>query len=149
MKKNVLTTSMVIIGMLLLSGCASTSPNAPVQSDKKAKEFIKDKSKSNIYVYRNELYGSAISMPITLNGENVGTTGAKTYLKLTTEPGKQIIISEAESSDMLELTTLKNQNYFVWQEVKMGILSARSKLHLVSEDEGKKGVKDCKLISVK
>lgn len=149
MKKKLLVTSMIITGMLLFSGCASTSPNAPVQADAKAKEFTTDKSKSNIYVYRNEFFGAAISMPVTLDGQKVGTTGANTYIKLTTTPGKHTITSETENTATLELTTLSNRNYFVWQEVKMGVISARSKLHLVSKEKGKEGVKECKLISQK
>lgn len=31
---------------------------------------------------------------------------------------------------------------YVWQEVKMGIMYARTKLHLVSEQDGKKGVQE-------
>ncbi len=139
MKKKVLANSLLITGMLLFSGCASTSPSAPVQADTKAKEFTTNKSKSNIYVYRNEFFGAAISMPVTLDGQKVGATGADTYLKLTTTAGKHIITSEAENTDILELTTLANRNYFVWQEVKMGVISARSKLHLVSKEEGEKG----------
>lgn len=135
-----------VIGVLLFSGCASKSLKAPVEEDAKAKQFITEKGKSNIYVYRNEFYGAAVSMPITLDGKNVGTTGADTYIKLNTVPGNHILTSETENVDILKLTTEENKNYFVWQEVKMGIMSARSKLKLVSEEEGQKGVKECKLV---
>jgi hypothetical protein len=38
------------------------------------------------------------------------------------------------------------RNYFVWQEVKMGMWQAGSMLHLVDEVTGKAGVAECKLI---
>ncbi len=135
-----------IAGLLLFSGCASTSPQAPSHIDAKAKQFATAKGKSNIYVYRNEFFGAAVSMPVTLDGENVGSTGANTYLKLRTNPGRHVITSKAETIHTLKLTTKANKNYFVWQEVKMGVISARSKLKLVSKVEGKKGVRECKMI---
>ena len=147
MKKIMIGTGITV--MLLLSGCATTSPTAPAHIDAKAKQFTADKGKSNIYVYRNEFYGAAVSMPVTLDGRNVGTTGADTYIKLTTNPGNHVLTSQAENVVTLNLATQANKNYFVWQEVKMGVMSARSKLKLVTEQEGKKGVSECKLISQK
>ncbi|WP_168196438.1 hypothetical protein [Bdellovibrio sp. NC01] len=38
------------------------------------------------------------------------------------------------------------KNYYVWQEVKMGILWARTKLHKVDEAEGQAGVRQCSLV---
>jgi len=144
MKKLLIGLSALLV--LLLSGCATTSPNAPIHTDTKAKQFVVDKGKSNIYVYRNEFFGAAVSMPVTLDGQNVGTTGADTYLKLITTPGNHILTSKAENVDTLQLTTQANKNYFVWQEVKLGVVFARSDLKLVSEQEGKKGVNECKLV---
>jgi len=85
-------------------------------------------------------------MPVTLDGKNVGTTGANTYLKLTTNPGSHVLTSRSENVNILKLNTQANKNYFVWQEVKMGVMSARSKLKLVSEAKGKKGVLECKMV---
>ena len=145
MKRN--SIGLVLGGaVVLISGCASTSLKAPVHEDTKAKQFITEKGKSNIYVYRNEFFGAAIGMPITLDGKNIGTTGADTYIKVNTEPGSHILTSKAENVDTLSLVTQENKNYFIWQEVKMGIISARSKLKLVSEEEGQKGVEECKLV---
>lgn len=38
------------------------------------------------------------------------------------------------------------KNYFVWQEVKMGLWMARSALQTVDEATGRKGVAECKRI---
>lgn len=45
----------------------------------------------------------------------------------------------------LDLDAAGGNIYYIWQEVKMGLLYARTKLHLVSENEGQKGVLETKL----
>jgi hypothetical protein len=37
--------------------------------------------------------------------------------------------------------------YYVWQEVKMGMFSARSALHQVDAAKGQKGVEESKLVN--
>lgn len=39
--------------------------------------------------------------------------------------------------------------YYVWQEVKMGLMYARTKLHLMSAEDGKKGVLETQLAETK
>jgi hypothetical protein len=39
------------------------------------------------------------------------------------------------------------KNYFVWQEVKMGMWAARSALQEVDEKTGRDAIKECKLIA--
>jgi hypothetical protein len=38
-----------------------------------------------------------------------------------------------------------NKLYYIWQEVKMGMMYARNKLHLVNESQGQKGVLESEL----
>jgi hypothetical protein len=38
------------------------------------------------------------------------------------------------------------KNYFVWQQVKMGMFAARSLLQIVDEGRGRARVSECKLI---
>lgn len=53
-------------------------------------------------------------------------------------PGSRIY-HKPENDATLILSTEAGKNYCVWQEVKMGLLMARSKLSQVSEEEGKQG----------
>lgn len=46
----------------------------------------------------------------------------------------------------MQIEIEKNKNYFVWQEVKMGMWTADSKLHLVSEEVGKECVLSTKML---
>ena len=61
-------------------------------------------------------------------------------------PGSHTITSKSENDATLTFSTEAGKNYYVWQEVKMGLLMARSKLSQVSEEEGKQGVMESKLV---
>lgn len=50
---------------------------------------------------------------------------------------------------MLEVDAKPGKLYFVWQEVKLGLMSARSKLQLMDDDKGRKGVLETKLAETK
>ena len=131
----------------ILSGCASV-PMASDEKDAAAKTFRVTPGKSNIYVYRNESIGGAVKMEVDVDGQQVGTTAAKTYLVVTVNPGKHTLASHAEGNNSLVVDTQPGKNHFVWQEVKMGVLYAGSKLQLVDDQTGKTGVGECKLIEV-
>jgi hypothetical protein len=134
----------IITFYVLLSGCVSV-PMASIDRDNTAKQFRPVLDKSNIYLYRNESYGGAVTMPVTLDGKIAGKTAAKTYFKWTVKPGKHTITSLTENTAKIELDTKPNKNYFIWQEVKMGMWTARSQLHEVPRTKGENGVLECKL----
>ncbi|TCK07402.1 DUF2846 domain-containing protein [Marinobacterium mangrovicola] len=141
MKKIIISTLTCLF--LLLSGCASVSMTS-LEADRQAKEFMVASDKSNIYLYRNEMFGGAIAMPVSLDGKMAGRTGPETYFLWEVEPGAHEVISHTENEARLRLTTEAGKNYFIWQEVKMGMWTARSQLHEVSEEEGRAGVLECK-----
>ena len=132
--------------VVLASGCASVNM-APEAADTAAKTYAVKPGMVNIYVYRNEILGAAITLPVELNGKAVGATASKTYLLLPVAPGKHTLTSKGESGSTLAVDVAAGRNYFVWQEVKMGMLSGGSALHLVDEAKGKAGVAECKLIA--
>lgn len=135
--------ALVMFVGLLASGCASVAM-APPAADAEAKAFATKPEKSSIYLYRNETYGGAIVMTVSLDGKVAGRTGPQTYFLWEVDPGPHEITSHTENVDTLKLTTETGQAYFVWQEVKMGIWAARSKLQVVDEATGRKGVAECK-----
>lgn len=136
-----------IVGATLLTGCASVK-TASVSEDAKAKTFTTNPNQAKLYIYRNEFMGQAIRMTVELNGKEIGKTGSKTYFAVDVPPGKHTIVSRAENDTSLDLITEAGKNYFVWQEVKMGILSARSKLQLVDQEQGQAGVRESKLLEI-
>lgn len=130
--------------VLFLGGCASIS-KAPDHLDKQAKEFISNPNYSQVYLYRNELFGGAISMPVSVDGKLAGNTGPGSYFLFTLEPGEHTFTSQEDES-VLKTKTKKGKLYYIWQEVKMGMLSASSKLQLVDESQGRDGVMESTLI---
>jgi PBP1b-binding outer membrane lipoprotein LpoB len=145
MIKRILTTGTIVIAAILATGCASVQM-ASEEKDSAAKTFAVNQSKANIYVFRNESIGAAVKMPVALNGKLVGDTAAKTYMKLEVQPGEHSLLSKTENDSILRVNTAAGKNYFVWQEVKMGMFAPRSSLQLVDEATGRAAVNECKLI---
>lgn len=135
---------LLCIAALFAAGCA-TVPMADPAADKAAKAFAVTPGKSRIYVYRNENFGGAVTMNVFLDDRNMGQTVAKSYLVADVEPGNHKITSTAENQDTLEITTVADRLYYVWQEVKMGFMYARNKLQLVDEKTGQAGVLESQL----
>lgn len=144
-KKKLLVLGVILAALSVMSGCTSV-PMASDEKDNAAKTFSIQPGKSNIYVYRNESIGAGVKMEVDLDTTQIASTAANTYLLLAVSPGRHTITSHAENDDNLTVDAQPNKNYFVWQEVKMGILYARNKLHLVDEQIGKSGVGECRLI---
>ena len=130
---------------LLLTSCAATVPMMSERDDGLAKQFRPAPlNKSNIYLYRDEFLGSAVAFNISLDGHMEGQTGAQTYYLWTVNPGRHVISSAEENVDTITLYTKPGKNYYIWQEVKMGMFSPRVALHQVDEATGKQAVLQCK-----
>jgi len=136
----------IVISFLVcaLTGCA-TVPMGDPKRDAELKSFTSKTGVAGLYIYRNESIGGAVPMDVEIDGKPVGQTAAKTFLYKEVAPGMHTVNSKSENSDTLEIDALAGKLYYIWQEVKMGILYARTQLHLVSEDEGKKGVLETQL----
>ena len=129
---------------LALTGCASV-PMGDAKQDAALKTFKIAPDKAGVYVFRNETMGAAVKMDLSLDGAELGQTAASTYLFKEVAPGKHTMVSKAENTDTLEFDAKPGTLTYIWQEVKMGIMYARTKLHLVDEAQGKKGVQETKL----
>ncbi|WP_180127716.1 DUF2846 domain-containing protein [Rhodoferax sp. BLA1] len=133
---------------LSLVGCASVNMGDAKQ-DTSAKKFVAPKDNAAVYIYRNESIGGAVKMDVELDGKPIGQTAAKTYLYKEVAPGKHTLSSKAENTDSLEIDAKPGALLYIWQEVKMGVLYARTKLHLVDTAQGQKGVLESKLADTK
>ena len=139
--------SFVILFAILMTACASVPMESP-EKDRAAKNARPAPGKALIYVYRNEFFGAAMKMAVKLDGKIAGQTAKETYFMWQVSPGRHVISSEMEGDEdyKLALNCKAGKSYYVWQEIKMGMFSANSKLHLVSPKQGRKGVQECKLI---
>ena len=136
--------SLLLVAALVISGCASVPMGDP-KKDTQAKTFTVAQDKAGIYIYRNESFGAAVKMDVSIDGQVIGQTAAKTYFYKEVTPGKHVVSSTAENTDTLEVDVKPGTLAFIWQEVKMGFLYARNELHIVPEEEGKKGVQETNL----
>ncbi len=136
--------SKLLLLAVLASGCASVPMVAP-ETDRAAKEFKTTPGKTNLYVFRDESFGAAKKLTVMLDGRLLGDTAAKTYLYTPIDPGAHVLLSKAENDARLEFTAEPGKNVFVWQEVKMGFLEARSKLELVEEAAARERVQQCSM----
>ncbi len=128
----------------LASSCASV-PKADKLADAEAKRFAARPDKCGLYVYRDEWMGSAIRMQVDLDGKPLGSTAPKTFLFAWLDPGDHTLVSHAEHDSQLVIEAKAGTLVYIWQEVKMGLWSANSMLHVRSEDAGQKGVRECEL----
>lgn len=136
--------SLALLVLATAIGCTSV-PMAPLDLDASAKLFEPPADKARIYVYRNEVLGGAIPMSLSLDGTHMGGTGPKTFHMWDVEPGEHTITSEAENTSVLTLETQAGRTYYLWQEVKVGVLWARCDLREVDEGRGRAGVLECKM----
>lgn len=134
----------LLLALVLVTGCASVK-KASVDQDSAAKLFTPKANIAQVYVYRNETLGAALSMPVTVNGKLAGATGPKSFFKFDLPAGKHTLTSQGDKSK-LDLTTQNGEIYYVWQEVKMGVMSGGSELQVVDKAKGQKGVLQCDLI---
>ena len=131
---------------VLVTGCASV-PMGDATRDAELKTFRPKSDKAALYVYRNENFGAAIRMTVLLDGRVLGDTAAKTYLYTEIDPGSHRLVSKAENDSTLDFTAVAGRIYYVWQEVKMGFIAARSNLQLVDDKTGQEGVLESKLVA--
>jgi len=137
--------SIVLCICVLASACASV-PLAPSEADAQAKRFEPPPpGHANLYVFRDESYGGAVRMSVNLDGAALGDTAAKTYLYTPIPAGVHTVVSKAENDSSAVIDAQPGATYFLWQEVKMGMWSARSALQQVQDERGRAGVLECKL----
>ena len=148
MKKNIFKVLMVIIipslFFMLLNGCASV-PMASLEEDSAAKKYQVSKDKSMIYLFRNENFGGALPLTVSIDEQIAGQTAPYTYFVWEVVPGEHLIKSFAEDVSSLLLVAQPGKAHFVRQEVKMGMWMARSQLYEVSEKDGIDAVNECKM----
>ena len=131
--------------VLALVGCANVPMGDPAR-DAQLKTFpAASPGKAGVYIYRNETFGAAVKVNLSMDGENLGSTASKTYFYKEVAPGKHTVTSHAENTDKLDFEAAAGKLYFIWQEIKMGLFQPRTNLQLVPEAKGREGVRESKL----
>lgn len=144
---NILRYAAIGFCLSLVTGCASM-PLASSQDDDQAKKFQAPPERALIYLYRNEIFGAAIPMSVSFDGQMAGQTGPKTFFLWEVGPGPHQLSSHAENVSTVNIDAAPGKTYYVWQEVKMGLFMARSQLQQVDEATGRAGVMECKRLAM-
>ena len=142
---NRLTAAFAAACIALAAGCASV-PEATPEQDQQAKAFTAPSGRAGVYVYRNEMLGMMNSLDVTLDGKPLGATKGKTYLYTEVAPGSHTVMGKGENESTVTFDALAGRLYFIWQEVKMGLMGPRNELKVVDEATGKAGVMESKRV---
>jgi hypothetical protein len=138
--------AIAVSSTIFITGCASV-PMASPDADKTLKEFASPtEGKSGLYIYRNSSFGAALKKTIRVDGVILGESARYTYFYKELEPGVHEVATESEFSDnKISIEFQKGINYFVQQYIKLGAFVGGANIKQVPEEEGKKGVLECKL----
>ncbi|MFN8243317.1 MAG: DUF2846 domain-containing protein [Ferruginibacter sp.] len=117
----------------------------PEQQDSIARNLAPLPDSAIVYIIRTSSLGFAIRMDVSCDSVYIGTTGAKTYIYTVLAPGTHNFLSRSENKFFLDVTVEANKIYYLEQQVKMGMIYARTKLNPVEEETGKKMLSKCKL----
>jgi len=139
---NIKLLTLILIGSLLAS-CASTTQYVKFPDKQLDENF------SRIYVLRPSSFGSAVKMSIYENDKLVGKLGPKSYLKWDITEEEIRLYSKSENKDILTIKPVLGKTYYIKQQVKMGIVIARTGLVEITEEEAKEKLKKLKKPKVK
>ena len=131
----------ICVCLALLTGCASTTQFVELPDQSKR---IEDPSKARIYVVRPTGFGAAISMMVSDGNKVIGETGPNGFLCWEREPGQTEVVGKAENTSRLPINTESGNVYYVQQHIQLGLIKARNKLTLMTEEKGKASVNKCK-----
>lgn len=115
------------------------------QKDSTGKLLTAFPDKAVVYVIRPTSFAFAIRMDVKCDSVYIGTTGPKSYIYTVLTPGSYTFLSQSENKSFLEISLEAGKIYYLEQQVKMGIVYARTKLKLVDEEKGKSFLAKCKL----
>ena len=145
-----LTSALVLISFLFVSGCASVNM-APSEESVKAKEFnAPSEGSAGVYIYRNSLLGRALKKDIWIDGECIGESAPDVFFYTEVEGDKtHKVETESEfSPNALEMLFAAGQNYFIRQYLKLGVFVGGADLELIPEEQGKIDVAKLEMASL-
>jgi hypothetical protein len=89
-----------------------------------------------VYVLRPTKLGFAIKSWFFSDDTVLGVNKGDSCFAVQIDPGKHVLWSKSENVDAMELTLDAGGTYYVQQRVRLGGLKARTKLDLLTAEEG-------------
>lgn len=136
---------LLVIGIALLSGCATTQMIKPEQPpDVSAKP-----DSAQLVIIRDAFLGGGVVFWNYLDGKFIGETMGKTYIATIVEPGPHYVVSATENNGVAHLDFQAGKRYFLRQGVTMGLWRARtSGFFPMSAEEAQKAMQNCTYLAV-
>jgi len=132
--------ALVLVGLGLLSGCASV-PLESAEATRKAKEFSAPaEGQAGVYIYRaNTHFGGALKKDIWIDGNCIGESAKGVFFYAEVEGDREhTVATESEfSPNLLQLFMQAGRNYFIRQYIRMGAFVGQANLESVDEERGK------------
>ena len=137
----------LLLTTILMFGCA-TVPKASQADEIEAKQFLISDTESSIYIFRGGgIMGAALAFQISVDGKLLGSISPKTFHMVKVKPGNHSIsVITNENNDFENITTKAGENYYFKVSPKMGVVTGRAGLTMVSQEEGMEIVGKSKLI---
>jgi hypothetical protein len=131
-----------------LAACGS-APLAPSKADTLAKQMLPADDKAVIYLFRNSPPSAGWTIPVTLDGREMGVTGGQTYFRWEVGPGEHMIISKTHEWSGLIVNAEVGHIYYVWQDIGIGFFVPTSNLRFVDRITAELNLRSCYLLESK
>jgi hypothetical protein len=115
-----------------------TPKEARKEKDRLAKSLAPIDGKAIVYIVRPTIMGMAVPMRLDCDSFQVGWINARTYLYTILDPGEHSFKALSENEFHLKVVLEPGKIYYMEQQVKMGIMFARTKLKMLDDEKGKK-----------
>jgi hypothetical protein len=128
----------VLCVLLVLAACAST-PQASLERDASAKEFVTHPGAATIYVYRSKFNDLDADSTLYVNGRVIGSTLPGAYFRLDLVPGRNVLHGNGIDLGQIDLDARPGQIYFV----SLAVIGGHSRFELISDRVAREQVKAC------
>lgn len=133
----------LLVASFCVAGCAKL---APPEVDTLAKLMQPIPDKAVVYLFRNEPASAPWEIKVRIDGKDMGATSANTYFRWVVEPGRHVIVSEADNHAGLVLDAEPGRVYYVWQDVQFGFFQPRTELQLVDQQTAEIALRSCYML---
>jgi hypothetical protein len=120
-------------------GCAATH----MLVTEKKPELSADPNAATLIIIRDMFLGKGIVVWNYVDGKLIGETKGYTYFISKVQPGKHYLIAESENVTTVQMDFKPNKNYYLRQDIWMGIMRARTGYSVYNPDEAAAAMKKC------
>ena len=125
MNINISRAILLLVSLMILSGCASTHMTIVPDEQRSSKPL---QGKALIYFVRPSSFGGAIQSTIYDGDDYIGTVSANTHVAYQASPGKHMFMVVSESADFMSADLIEGKTYYAQVAARMGVWRARFSL---------------------